>query len=285
MKLALKILLAIVLVLVLSAGGVILAGSRNLSREVPVPPHDMATSVGDPAEGQRLATRYGCAMCHGGDMAGTNFVEAMPMADLPAPNLTGGRLTAEQIERAVRHGIGSDGRPLMIMPSAAFSGMGDDELVHITTYIQSIPALDRELIPRRVGPIGRVAAAMAADDLVTAVAIDHDAPHPATAPVGDGAYLTSMCRFCHGEDLGGQMFTAEAPVWAVNLTPHETGIAGWDMARFDAAVREGVSRERGELDPDHMPWTAFAAFTDAELQTVWEYLSSLPPVDRPRPDE
>jgi len=285
MKLALKILLVILIVLLLSAGGVIFAGSRNLSREVSVPPHDLTEVAGDPAEGQRLATRYACTVCHGGDLAGSNLLEAMPMADLPAPNLSGARFSVEEIERAVRHGVGSDGRLLMIMPSAAYAGMSDEELLDIASYVRSIPGVERDLVERRVGPLGRVAAAMSPDEVVTGVAIDHEVAHPVATPTNDGAYLTAMCRFCHGSDLGGTMFTAEAPLWAPNLTPHETGIGGWDLVRFRAAVQEGVSEERGQLDPNHMPWTAFAVFTDAEMRTVWEYLSSLPPVDRPRPPE
>lgn len=284
MKLVLKLLGVVILLVLLAAAGVLFRGSRNLSRSYDIPPHSVSLEGADPVEGQRLATRFACVLCHGGDLAGVNFLAGMPMADLPAPGLSGGRFTPDEIERAVRHGVGADGRPLMIMPSSAFAGMSNEDLGHIISYVQSVPAVSRELIQRRVGPIGRVAAAMAPAELVTGSAIDHAAPHPDRTPVGDGAYLTALCRFCHGEDLGGGVFEAEERMWAANLTAHATGLGGWTFQEFRSVVQEGRLRDGRQVDPNHMPWEAFAAFTDEELETVWNYLHAIPPVERLAPE-
>ncbi|MDH3225413.1 MAG: cytochrome c [Gemmatimonadota bacterium] len=285
MKLILKVLGGVALLVVAAVVGVLLVGSRNLSRSYDVPPHAISLDGADAAEGQRLATTYACTLCHGGDLAGSDFLQGMPMADLPASNLTGRRFSVPEIERAVRHGLGADGRPLMIMPARAYSGMSDEDLADLAAYIHSIPEVSTRLIERRVGPIGRLAAAMSPAELVTGSAVDHEAEHPVATPLGDGRYQTSLCRFCHGEDLGGRMFTADAPMWAPNLTPHPTGIGGWTLDRFKAALQEGRKGDGSELDPDHMPWPAFSAFTDAELQTVWDHLNSLTPIDRSPPVE
>ena len=43
-------------------------------------------------------------------------------------------------ENAVRHGVGSNGRPLSTeMPWAAFAGMDDDKVQAIYAYIKSLP--------------------------------------------------------------------------------------------------------------------------------------------------
>ncbi|NNM34967.1 MAG: hypothetical protein HKO53_17955, partial [Gemmatimonadetes bacterium] len=130
-----------------------------------------------------------------------------------------------------------------------------------------------------------VAAAMVPEEIVPGSAIDHGAPHLDRTPDLDGAYLTALCRFCHGEDLGGGMFEAEVSMWAANLTPDPTGLVDWTFEEFTAAVQQGRSRDGHQIDPDHMPWQAFSAFTDEELQTVWTYLHSLPPVERVAPEE
>ena len=285
MKVVVKVLAVLLVLLVSVGGGLVFVGSRNLSRMVDVPAHAPVPQDGDPVEGQRLAVRNSCAVCHGGNLGGATLLEAMPMANLAAPNLTGGRLTDEQLERAIRHGVGSTGRPLMIMPALAFQEMSDQDLADIIAYIQSIPRVETDLIGRRIGPIGRVAAAVSPDEIVTALAIEHGAPHPTETPVDDGSYLTALCRFCHGQDLGGKMFVAGEAMWAANLTPHSTGIGDWDLARFRAAVQDGVSGNGTEMDPNHMPWSAFRAYTEEEFLVLWEYLNSLPSIDRSSPDD
>ena len=285
MKLVLKALGGVVLLVLVAAAGVFFVGSRNLSRSYEVPLHSVDLQGADLAEGQRLANRYACTLCHGGDLGGTDFLEGMPMADLPAPGLAGGRFTADEIERAVRHGVGADGRNLIIMPSSAFAPMSDEDLAHVIAYIESVPAASRPLIERRVGPIARVAAAMTPEEIVTSSVIDHEAAHPARTPRGDGVYLTAMCRFCHGEDMGGRYFNAEAPMWASNLTSDPTGLGEWSLDQFKAAVREGRSPDGRQLDPAHMPWPAFSAFTDEEIEAVWDHLNALPPVERPAPED
>ncbi len=285
MKFIVKALGGLVLLVVVVVVVVLGVGTRNLSRSYDVPPHAVSLDGADTGEGQRLATLFACTLCHGGELGGSDFLQGMPMADLPAPNLTGRRFSVLEMERAVRHGVAADGRPLMIMPSQAFSGMSDEDLADLVAYVFSIPDVSTRLIERRVGPIGRLAAAMAPAELITASAVHHEAEHPVATPEGDGLYLTGLCRFCHGEDLGGRMFTADVPMWAPNLTPHPTGIGGWTLDRFRVAVQEGRTSDGREIDPDHMPWSAFAAYTDAELQTVWDHLNALTPIDRPPPLE
>lgn len=234
------------------------------------------------ARGQRLASRSGCIDCHGPDLAGTDFLAAMPFADLPAPNLTGQRFTDEQLLRAIRDGVGADGRALIIMPSKAYARLGGLNLQSLIAYIQSLPFVERALMPRQIGPVGRIATAHQASDLLSDRRLLAIEDPSVPSPAADGGYLTAFCTYCHGEDFGGGQVPGERQFWAPNLTSHETGLAEWDLEDFVIAVREGWSENRGGLDAV-MPWKGFQTFSDGELRTMWEYLRSLPPIDRVSP--
>lgn len=64
------------------------------------------------------------------------------------------------------------------------------------------------------------------------------------------------------------------------MTPNLTTggpLAGWREEDFLKAIRTGQT-PGGRILSDDMPWRAFGRMTDAELQAVWLYLRSLPPV-------
>ena len=76
----------------------------------------------------------------GADLSGGVMMDAMPVGRMFGPNLTLGEgsvtreYTAADWDRAVRHGVGTDGRPL-VMPALDFQLMSDQELADIVTYI------------------------------------------------------------------------------------------------------------------------------------------------------
>jgi mono/diheme cytochrome c family protein len=85
--------------------------------------------------------------------------------------------------------------------------------------------------------------------------------------------------------IANPMLTAWAGPWGVsfgaNLTPDkETGIGEWSEATFIRSLRtgkhQGQPTGRDILPP--MPVHAYAQMTDADLQAIWAYLRSLPPV-------
>ena len=71
------------------------------------------------------------------------MLDAPPMGRLVALNLTkgeggvGNELTPEIIERAVRHGVGTNGRALRIMPSDDFQYLTDDDLRAVVSYVHA----------------------------------------------------------------------------------------------------------------------------------------------------
>ena len=83
--------------------------------------------------------------------------------------------------------------------------------------------------------------------------------------------------------------TAWAGPWgvsySVNLTPDkDTGLGHWTAKMFIDAMRTGkhMGASRPILPP--MPWQSLATMTDNDLQAMFAYLQSLPPVSNRVPD-
>jgi len=70
----------------------------------------------------------------------------------------------------------------------------------------------------------------------------------------------------------GTSFTA-------NLTPDkETGLGGWTPRNFVETIRNGRHQGRGRPLLPPMPWEVYSNLTDDDLESVFAYLQSIPPV-------
>jgi len=92
------------------------------------------------------------------------------------------------------------------------------------------------------------------------------------------------CAVCHtapggAPNAGGRaMETPFGTIHTTNLTPDaETGLGRWSFSAFQRAMREGISRDGRHLYPA-FPYTAFAKTSDDDLQALYAYFMSLPPV-------
>ncbi len=78
--------------------------------------------------------------------------------------------------------------------------------------------------------------------------------------------------------------TAAAGPWGVsfagNLTPDATGTGSWTFEQFKTALTKGKFKglDGGRTLLPPMPWQGFAAMTDEDIQSIWAYLKSIPPV-------
>ena len=242
------------------------------------------------ALGAHLFATRGCADCHGKDAGGTLFIDAGPVGVLYAPNLTRtGRLaghTPEQIAAAIRHGVRVDGRPLMFMPAEDFHDMSDGDVAALVAFLQSAPPSPRPSGVSRVGPLGKVLFALGKFPLFPAEVIDHSPRTrrgPAVAATAQyGAYLAQGCSGCHGKTFAGQHVPGTPPDFpdSQNLTPAALG--SWTLADFRRALREG-RRPDGTSINTFMPWQAFSGMTDTEIDALWSYLRTLPPVASKKP--
>jgi hypothetical protein len=261
------------------------------------------------ARGRYLVTsaETPCVLCHspmdvsdgtfkvqqGMELAGRNWApEQVPF--VTAPNLTPDRETGigdwtdDQLARAIREGIGHDGRVLFpIMPYEKYRGMSDDDLASVIVYLRSLKPI-RNPLPKSAVPFPL-------NRLIMAV------PEPVTAPVRAdlstpekrGKYITTLavCADCHnpldekgnmapGLDFaGGQIIPYEGMpiVSSANLTPSPNGIPYYSEELFIETIRTGKVRSR-QLST-MMPTSYFRNMTDQDLKDIFAYLKTLTPVD------
>ncbi len=182
--------------------------------------------------------------------------------------------------RAIRHGVGTDGKSLMIMPAESFYYFSDADLGAIIGYLKSLPPVDNELPQTSLGPLGRIFLALGVPFLV-ADEIDHASPRPVSPDPGVtvqyGRYLGRSCTFCHGDDLSGEGADAPTAIVPPNIT-RGGRVGGWSEADFFTTMRTGVTPRGHNMDPDEMPWKSIGRLTDDELKALWTYVASVPAV-------
>jgi mono/diheme cytochrome c family protein len=283
------LILAGLLVVILVAFAGLYASTQvrlNKTYETPVEKVSVPTDSASLERGQRLVTLH-CAVCHGENLAGSVIFHDPNLGTIVAPNISagggraGGVLSEVEIGRAIRHGVGSDGKALLVMPSDAFYHLNDEELGQMVAFIKKSPSVVNQLPSTGVTPLGAaLIGAGAFGKIIAAEEIAHGGPRPpvvepgVTVAYGDYLVRTGECRTCHGASLaGGKDPDPNAPP-APNLTPGGE-LAGWSEQSFLAAMRTGVTPAGRRLSP-YMPWKYVGQMTDDELKAVWLYLQSLP---------
>jgi mono/diheme cytochrome c family protein len=218
-------------------------------------------------------------------MGGQVYFEVPGMISIPTPNLTSGAggagasYTEEDWVRAVRHGIGRDGRALFIMPTKAYHYLSDEDLGALVAYVNSLPQVDNNLPERRVDLMGRLMMGAGIFPPFAADEIEHNGPPPAAPEPGVtsdyGQYLSHTCTECHGASLNGAPFGPPGQeVPTPNLTPGGE-LSAWSEEGFINTMRTGITPFGRNLN-EEMPWKNYGQMTDAELKALWMYLQSLP---------
>ena len=258
--------------------------------------------------GKYIATALsGCIYCHSphdwkapdtpieAGMEGSGAVQ--PYADLPgkivAPNLTpdketgAGAWTDDQLARAIREGIGHDGRALFpVMPYPRFREMSDEDLASVIVYLRSLPAVHHELPTTEI--------------IFPVKYLIRSVPEPLTSPVSDigpeagpvkyGSHLVNLagCTDCHTSQIqgqpvagmdfaGGQPFPGPWPMVAsANITPDGTGISGYTADSFVQVIRTGAVN--GQALSAIMPTMIYKNLADADLKAMFAYLRTVKPV-------
>jgi mono/diheme cytochrome c family protein len=222
-----------------------------------------------------------CVECHDKDLGGRMFNDDFAFGRLAAANLTrgrggiGSRYTDEDFVRVLVQGVNKNGHSVIFMPSQDARLTGPD-LGAVIAYIRSVPPVDRELAPIRLGPIARALTFFHKLPLLPAEEIDHDKatilPTDATDPLGRGQYLVDSggCRGCHTPDLTGG---GGPPPGAANITP--VGIGTWTEQDFLRALREH-KRPNGTEIAEGMP-RAYGQMSDEELRLIFTYLKTVTP--------
>lgn len=223
--------------------------------------------------------------------------EIMPFADLPgrivASNLTpdpqtgAGKWSDDQLARAIREGIGHDGRTLFpMMPYEHYRSMSDEDLASVVVYIRTLAPVHHELPSTEI--------------IFPVKYLIRSVPQPVGNPVSApdpanrlqwGAYLVNMagCSDCHTpmdkgqpipgmEFAGGQVFRGAWGSIAVsaNITPDPSGIGYYDEALFNQSIRTGYVKAR-KLDA-LMPVEQYSGLTDDDVKAIFAFLRTVKPV-------
>jgi len=219
----------------------------------------------------------------------------LPIGSIYGPNITPDETgiankSDEAIARALRFGVGTDGRALFdFMP---FHSTSDEDLTAIISYLRSRPGIKNKIPGNKMNLLGKVVKAF----LLKPVGPPGEVSHAVIKDTSTvyGAYLANSvanCRGCHtNRDLMTGAFTGENfagglkmetktdsgtySLTTPNLTTDTTGrITGWSQERFIARFR------MGRLIPQsHMPWESFSRMSNDELKAIYKFLQTVKPV-------
>lgn len=256
-------------------------------RDVPEVPAFATPIPVDPGaieRGRHVARTRGCFGCHGQRLEGQVFTdEWVWVVRAVAPNLArhAREFDAGVLERAIRHGIGHDGRAFWSMPSYNWVHLSDDDVAALIAYLRSAEVVEQQLPKGRLGWRARWLIATGREGHM--VDWVEDVPSllldPASGdPLARGEYLAmTACNECHGFDLRGSNLEPD-------ITPPDLAIvAAYSWEQFNRLMDEGVARD-GREDLGLMTVVArdrFASLTTEERSDLYAFLTTLP--QRPIP--
>jgi len=282
-----------------------LAGCALYHRPPPVA-FTAAATADRLAAGKRL-TQLMCAECHDDPAtskrtgirikAAPGFVGTVYSRNLtqhPEQGIAG--YTDGELAYLLRTGVSRDGR---LMPYMQKPLLADEDLQAIIAFLRSDDALvapsDVEPPPTRYTPLGWLSLRWFSPPLPYP---SERIPKPDPAnELAHGRYLVANvgCFECHSASVtgidrmepeksagymggGNELRDAESqPIYAPNLTFHDTGLAGWSEQDFIKAIKTGVSRDHSIL---RYPMPSYAELRHEEATAMFQSLKSLPPINR-----
>jgi mono/diheme cytochrome c family protein len=307
-----RIFLAFIgLVGILVVGFAIFVASRqHLTFDVPYPAIAASTDPAVIARGHYVVrVLANCASCHGDPtrVAEASEGQEMPLSggnvwNIPpgmiyARNITPdsgtglGRVSDQAIARAIRYGVGYDGRALL--PFMEVQDLSDEDLVAVVSYLRTQAPVNNPVPMHRFTLLGKIVKATVLANPVGPKATPlKTTPHGAT--VENGRYLVESvvnCWACHtqrnmatgalvGPRFGGATgfdATLEGSWSPPNITADSA------TGRLGRLTEDGfVARFRmGRVIPHSpMPWQAFQKLSDEDLRAIYQYLKTVPAVVR-----
>jgi mono/diheme cytochrome c family protein len=239
-----------------------------------------ATAPEQLARGERLANL--CAGCHSTTMmlpldgAPESFLG--PLGSLYPANLTPagsiGQWSDGEIVRAIREGVGRDGRGLIIMPSEVFRYLSDADVQAVVGYLRSQPAVQNPTPATDLSILGAMILGIGGLPITAQAPITSPVQAPAVGPTPEyGEYITNVsgCRVCHGDNLAGGTPSFGPP--GPNLLPL---VSAWTPDQFVSTIKTGTDPFGRALNPEQMPWREIArALQDDELRAIHAYIRRL----------
>jgi mono/diheme cytochrome c family protein len=213
--------------------------------------------------------------------------------ELWAPNITPDKETGmgnwpdDALARAIREGVGHDGRALTGMPFGDFRKLSDEDVKSIVVYLRTLPPVKNKVPPRKLTKDTGKQAVMTAKPLTDPV------PQPIFKDIVDrGRYLVEMahCTPCHtawwhrnpGYFGGGYDLyvydkdkSKHGKIFSGNISSGRTGVGTWPPEVFIEVMRRGKA---GTLD-GMMPWQFYKHLNDEDLTSILAFLKTTVPVE------
>ena len=242
--------------IILAALALVLRGNLIVN-QVYSPPADnisIPTDAASLARGKHLVDMT-CRGCHTPDLGGqAGWMDVAPLATIDSVNLTSGQggigqtFSDADYVRAIRHAVDPQGHGTLMVSVSAFQ--------HILLALGKLPW------PASIATH------------TTNISAPAEAPN---AEYGKYFVDSTGCRDCHAENLNGGPYPQPGVTFTVpNLTPGGE-VKSWTEAQFAQSIRTGITPSGRQLG-DLMPWKDFKSASDLELQAVFTYLQSLPPL-------
>lgn len=309
-----KILLGVLTVLLLFVAGfaIYVASRQHLTfNDVPYPQVSASTDTAVIARGHYLVRNVvNCASCHGDPEAAKTAKEGteLPLSGgqvfdvppgkfyvrniTPDPTTGIGRYTDQAVARALRNGVGPDGRALL--PFMEIQGLSDDDLVAVVSYLRTQPPVHHDVPMHQYNLLGSIVKATVLANPVgpRETPLKHS---PRGATIENGRYLAesaALCWACHtqrnmatgalvGPRYGGAIAFEQSAdhkySWSPpNITSDPTGRLG-SMTEDEFVTRFRAGRL---IEGSPMPWPSFGHMAEDDVRAIYRYLKSLPPVKR-----
>ena len=279
---------SLISLIVIIAATLFFVGSSRLNKtyDIPVDNIVIPTDAASIERGKHL-TETLCTHCHTNDLSGKVWFSFPPAGTVDSANLTSGEggigrefTTDADYVRAIRHGVGPDGKPIFMPSVAAFQGMSDEDLGALIAYLKTVPPVDHITNGQQFTPLAKILIGIGVIKLPVAV-VSHSpsvtAPEKAvSAEYGQYLVTISGCYDCHTQNLSGGPYPQPGISLIVpNIT---TGgeVGTWTEDQFIATIRTGVNPAGHPLDAELMPWPQIRLSSDDELKAIWMYLQTVP---------
>jgi len=305
------VVLAVLIVVVVAACAIFVASRQHLTFDAPYPPVAASADSSVVARGRYVVRVVaGCTGCHG-DPKQTAAIMAgaeVPLSGgyewnippgrfytrniTPDPETGLGRIPPKAIARALRYGVGHDGRALL--PFMEMQGLSDEDLTAVVFYLMAQPPVHNPVPAHHYNLLGMIVlATVLANPVGLAETPPRVSPHGAT--LENGRYLVeavAKCGACHtqrdertgafiGPRFGGATGFSDGMdltrTWSPpNITsePKTGHLARFTEDEFLARMRLGRL-----IAGSPMPWENFRRMEEDDIRAVYRYLKTVPPVE------
>jgi mono/diheme cytochrome c family protein len=260
-----------------------IAGMFKLHARSAALPDMKVAGTSSQIERGRAITDGFCGACHsktglltGGVDIGDHF--PIPVGSFVSSNLTpAGDLSHwsdGEIFRAIRNGVGADGRWLIVMSYTNAGKLSDDDTAAVIAYLRSAPAAGAKTAnpPDQLNPLGLVMLGAGMLPTGKPVLTGTIAAPPKGPTIQYGEYILSYqdCRECHGANLAGGV-----PGQLPPIGPGLSFVKEWKLNEFISTMRSGIDPAGHQIGKE-MPWQPIGKMDDEELTAMYQYLIHLP---------